>query len=288
VQPPPVPEIQITNYSDPKKKRYECVIDGEPVDLERVTSLLNGLPKPGLTYGQVWGTIDAALDRAPTFAEDVSADRKQVRKELYGAVFEQWALRREIGTAVHRQVESRILGGRAPLVPHDVDGVEVGEILVQFDRFCDAFSPEWEASELMVISTKHKYAGTLDTIVTVQTDNGPRRLLVDIKCTKRESKTNKPGVWLDQACQMSAYVNAEWCVDAKAGIVEPVPDVDGAAILWLHREEWALVELDVGDRVFDLFLAGAYVYRTQGDAAKNADGENAKWWKIETLRGANG
>lgn len=287
-----VPAVAILNYTDAGKKRYECLIDDERVDLERVTSLLNGQPKDGLRFAHVYGAIDAALDRSDTFAADVAEDRGQVRKELYGAVFDKWEVRQKVGTAVHRQIEARILGSRPPMIPNDVDGVEVAEHLAQFDLFCADFSPEWEASEMTVINLTHKYAGTLDAIAVLQTDNGPRRLLVDIKTTRREKKRDGspggPGIYLDQACQMAAYINAEWAVDQKAGIVEPVPSVDGAAILWINRDGYALVEMDVSERVWELFLAGAYVYRTQGDKTKSADGEYGKWWKIAELRGGNG
>ena len=69
---------------------------------------------------------------------------------------------KELGTAVHHACETYALTGEKPAVD-----AEVAPFVEQFDRWCQAHQPEYEAAEMTVYSPTYGYAGTLDAILKV-------------------------------------------------------------------------------------------------------------------------
>ena len=270
------------NLAAKNRSYYEVLIDGERSRLDRVTSLLNGEPKPALAYAQTYGAVDAAIARADTFARDAKADPEGLRKELAGAVFPQWNKRKETGSAFHAMAEAHILGeGRLPLIPEGVDGVEVGEMFEQFLRWEKHYQPEYEAVEIQVLSTKHNYMGTADLLCRID----GKLMLCDWKTTKRDSKTGGPGVYSSHAMQLAAYVNAEYLIDSRAGVCQPMPDVEVAAVVWIARDDYEMLPMNVGDETFELFQSVAEVYRGTKRNDKNPAG--GPWWRsAEIVNGA--
>lgn len=276
------PRIEVLNVQAKNRSYYEVTIDGERTRLDRVTSLLNGEPKPALAYAQTYGAVDAAIERAATFAEDAADDPEKLRKELAGAVFPQWKKRADTGSAFHARVEAHILGeGRTPLVPEGVDGIEVGEMFEQFLKWENHYKPEYEAVEVQVLSLEHNYMGTADLLCRID----GQLMLCDWKTTKRDSKTGGPGVYSSQAMQLAAYTHADYLIDSRAGVCEPMPAVDAAAVVWIARDDYELVPMNVGDETFELFLNVAAVYRGINRKDKNAAG--GPWWRsVDVVRGA--
>lgn len=276
------PRIEVLNAQAKNRASYEVSIDGERMKLDRVTSLLNGEPKPALAYAQTYGAVDAAIARAATFAKEAAEDPEKLRKDLAGAVFPQWKKRADTGSAFHARVEAHILGeGRMPLIPEGVDGIEVGEMFDQFLRWEKHYEPEYEAVEIQVLSLEHNYMGTADLLCRID----GKLMLCDWKTTKRDSKTGGPGVYSSQAMQLAAYINAEYMIDSRAGVCEPMPEVDAAAVVWIARDDYELVPMNVGPETFELFLHVAEVYRGINRKEKNAAG--GPWWRsTDIVKGA--
>lgn len=270
----------------PSQSTYRFAVDsGEEqnlVTVPRVTTILNSVPKPELRFWREYGIVDAAIDAAPRMQEWIdSAGIKAVRNELVQAPFEASKPQREIGSAVHRQIESIIKGGHRPLVPPDVDGEQVRLCLAQYEAFASRYQPEYLASELTVVNMTHGWAGTLDAIARIDTDAGPRTLLLDIK-TSAPRKDGSPGIYIDYCLQCAAYRHAEYAVDRFTNQSWDMPETDGAAILWIGRDEYALIELQADEDIYRLFRM-VHEIHTRLATPKDKD-----WYWMGDIRPAHG
>jgi len=92
--------------------------------------------------------------------------------------------------------------------------------LLMFDGIMELtlkYNVEWERSEQTAYNHDHEYAGTFDGIVTMDTPNGRRRLLVDIKTSKGATRD-------EYAAQLSSYRHATHIIHDD-GTEEPMPSV---------------------------------------------------------------
>jgi hypothetical protein len=272
-----IPKIEVLNAAEKNRGAYELMIDGERFVLDRVTSLLNGFPKPALGYAQtnegVYASMDMALEDPDGFARAAKADREGLKKKLAGAAFPKWKRRAALGTYVHELAELHILGsGRRPLVPEGVDGGEAEDMFEQFLAWESYYKPDYLATEIQCVNIEHRYAGTADMLARVD----GKTMILDIKTTKRGSDGG-PGVYLEQGCQLAAYRNAEYLFDGRAGVTEAMPQVDGTAVVWIGRDGFELCPFDNSSALFDLFLHAAEVHRGMKKKDKNPAG--GPWWR---------
>lgn len=277
-----VPEIEVLNVGQKNRSKYSLLVDGERIELDRVTSLLGGFPKPALAYAQANEASLAAIAMGGKELDRLAAeDAEALKKKLAAAAFPVWKVRANTGTALHARVEAHILGsGRAPLVPEGVDGQEVGAMFDQYLRFEKHYAPEYVATEIQVINLTHRYAGTADMLARID----GKLYIIDIKCTKRATDGG-PGVYLEQAAQLSMYRNAEYLFDGRAGITEQMPDIDGCCILWIATDDYELCPMETGEQTFELAMSAAEVHRGMNDKTKNAAG--GPWWRTtEIVKGA--
>jgi hypothetical protein len=277
-----VPKIEVLNAEKKNRSKYELMVDGQRIALDRVTSLLGGFPKPALAYAQANEAALAAIRMGgETLEKQIAEDPEALKKKLAASAFPVWKVRANTGTALHARVEAHILGsGRMPLIPEGVDGQEVADLFEQFLRFEKHYEPEYVATEIQVISLTHRYAGTTDLLCRIDGD----LYIVDMKCTKRATDGG-PGVYLEQAGQLAMYRNAEYLFDGRAGVTEPMPEVHGCCILWLARDDYELVPMETGEQTFDLALHAAEVHRGMNDKTKNTAG--GPWWRsTEIVKGA--
>lgn len=249
------------------KRLYRIVFTEEdgttrPIeDYWSTTTLLKGMPNQALPRWAARETAVAALDDIDYWKSELGKwDRDEVVFKLAGAPYSKSSKKADLGSLVHGQIEALILGGEPPPLADDVRDA-VHSYVDQYKRFEDRFEPEYEASELTVVHTQHRWAGTLDAIAGVAFDDGERRrLLLDFKTTRGSGKNHQsPGVYLEHACQLSCYRHAEFAID-RSGLVVPMPVIDGGAVLWLAPDRWALVELDTGDRMYRLFRFAAEIF----------------------------
>ena len=224
--------------------------DGE--EYPSVTTILKAIPKPALTY---WAAREAArhavvMHRSGDLERLLrSGDEQAAVDEIKGAPWGARDKAGEDGSAIHRAIERAILGGQPPTVtPAQAPRYR------QFERFCTDHQPTWEASEATVYNRQHGYAGTLDAICVL----GGRRLLLDVKTGK--------GVYPEAALQMAAYSRGEFIGLAGAGggfgaQEHPMPQIDGAVILHLRPRSYQLLEVDVTDGAYQIFLDTLSMWR---------------------------
>jgi hypothetical protein len=172
---------------------------------------------------------------------------------------------KQLGSEIHQACEAYALTGIRP----DVDQ-EITPFLDQFDRWCNAHQPSYEAAEMTVYSPTYGYAGTLDAILKLDGAS----VLTDYKTSKqdRDGKGDLRRPWPDVALQLAAYRHADFAgpwrtrrysyygrryyllgQDERADAIE-VPDVDGGLCLYLTPERCEAYPVRCDETVFEAFL----------------------------------
>lgn len=250
-------------------------IGDEPERFWSVTTLIkNGFPSPALT---AWGmksvaeyavanhrTLAAMLEGVTIRQTDggmaLVSDPNRIQAAidwLKGSPYRDRDRKADIGTAVHAAAEAHVLGQPWP-EPTD----EVAPYLVSFRQFLADFEPVYEATEATVYNRSAKYAGTLDAIAVIP---GRGKALIDYK-------TTGSGVYPEAALQLAAYRYAEF-VGLPDGTEEPMPVVDGCAVLWLRPDGYDLIPVVADEQVFAAFRYGIEVARWQEETSKGVIGQ---------------
>lgn len=146
------------------------------------------------------------------------------------------------GTAVHKLAERIVLGEEVDVAAEHEPYVE------SYIRFLDDHKGAEVASELVVASRTHGYAGTMDSIQDIP---GLGRVQVDYKTGN--------GIYGKDALQVTAYEHAEWCVID--GVVQPMLPVDASYILHIQPDGYGFYPVTSGQESFETFLAVLDVYR---------------------------
>lgn len=161
----PVPKRQSNGY-------YADNLTGDR--LRSVTTILGGgVPKPGLVFWAGNMCTDSAIENLPAL---VAASRhpeqlEEMRRWIKAAHTRKKDERAEIGSLVHRVIESRLLGTELPSVivegEHEwaLDGEELAPFLAQILRFEQDWQPRFTASEMTVANPDDGYAGQLDYMI---------------------------------------------------------------------------------------------------------------------------
>lgn len=170
----------------------------------------------------------------------------------------------DVGTAVHEWVAARACGEYTPPSP------EIAGHGRQFDQFLADFNPTFLEVERAVFGDG--YAGTFDFIADIP---GHGRLLVDIKTGKSVHPESV-------ALQLAAYRHAWWMPDADeiemtpdhfytyTGSPEgndPVPEVDGCAVLHLRPRSHRLIPITAGPDQHRTFQYALQLWHHLRDAA---------------------
>lgn len=228
-------------------KQAEYTWDGRKYP--RVTSILACLNKPALVPAAVKATalhIEALVRSQGADIDWIDAKREYRRG---------WDRKAADGTAVHLAVDAAINGSEL-----DVELTPTQEAMMrQFYRWQRAFDPEYLATEVAVFSDTHDYAGTADMIARI----GGRTLLIDTKTGQ--------DLWPVMALQLAAYGRAEFMVHS--GKAQPLPPLDGWAVLHLRPDTFALREVKPALRpvAWDGFLAARNAHRWMEGEGKRTD-----------------
>jgi hypothetical protein len=189
-----------TNYSVPVRSDngYYHVDDRKLISV--TTIIEHGIPKPALLHWAAWEVARCAMH---WLGRLVSAhgeeERHEATKWLQGAAERKRDSAADLGSAIHVAAEARILG--AP-VPEPTE--EQRPFLVAFERFCDRWQPQWEATEMVLANFTDGWAGTCDAWAwMILPDVGPEPVLVII-----DFKSGK-NVYPEAALQLAAYSRAE-------------------------------------------------------------------------------
>jgi len=210
----------------------------EPATGEKMTSVTTiisgGIPKPALIRWAAKAVAEYAVDHTEKWEH---LDRDEAVDLLKGSPYRDRDKAANLGSAVHDEVESIILGRPSPEPP-----LPVRPYIHHFRAWVKAFNPTFEASELTVWSPTHGYAGTLDMIASI---DGYGRGLIDVKTGK--------DVYGETALQLAAYRYADY-VRTPDGAKHKIPTVDFCAVLHLSAQTYELLPVEADAAQFAAFL----------------------------------
>jgi hypothetical protein len=229
-------------------------LDGEK--LPGVTTILgDGLAKPALINWAAKTVAGYALDNWDELAGQKPSERLKVLEKAHYADRDAAGKR---GTEVHGLAE-KLAKGEEVTVPDELAGhVEA------YVRFLDEFGPQVVLTETPVVSlTSWPYAGTFDLIADFPTLG--QRLLCDVK-------TARSGVFPDNALQLAAYRFSTHRLSAD-GELQPMPEVDGCAVIHVRSDGYSLVPLKADREEHRFFLYCRELWRWHNQASKEIVGE---------------
>jgi hypothetical protein len=210
-----------------------------------VTTIIEGgVPKPALVPWSARTVAACAIDHLPYLSRVRGRPAREAAFTwLKGAADRQRDDAANLGSAVHRHAEARILGRPMP-EPTEREA----PILAGFERFLDDFKPSYEAAELIVANPADGWAGTCDAWLRFR-GLGFVMNIVDYKTGK--------GVWPEVALQLGAYSRATVAWTRSGVEVEP-PRAERAWVLHLRPDKYpetgyALVPIDLDDEFYRQF-----------------------------------
>jgi hypothetical protein len=280
----------------------------DDVQFWSVTTILKALASPALEYWAIRETATSAIDSQGTWKAMLDDQGKsETVKWLCGARYRRPKTTLgadQLGTVVHKlaelyaltgvkpdreTIENLIASHAAPTVDLDTEFVTVCQMLDNFDRWLQRFTPQYTAAEFAVYSEKYGYAGCLDAIFTI----GGVSMLIDYK-TRREPLTSKGGPQLpygETALQLAAYryadVAAVWRArrteqfrrryyllsTAERELAPKVPDVDGGGCLIITPKSAELYPIRCDEEIHRTFLFVQEVFRWEADTSNRVVGD---------------
>jgi hypothetical protein len=238
------------------------------IKLPGVTSVISMLPKPFLAFWQAKMVAELAVDSLPFVAQMAERDRAGAVDYLKGAARRYTKVRADIGSQAHDLFERMIRGEWVGHVHPDIEPYRA-----QFSDFLIQVNPQLVSAEDVAWSDTHGYAGSFDAIIRVWLDSEnrptpdrsgvPTLLIADWK-TSRDT-------YPDVALQMAAYAHADRIISPD-GVYRPMPEFDGAAVLHITPDGWALKPVRIDDEVFDFFLTLRRVFDWDREVSKTVIG----------------
>lgn len=207
-----------------------------------VTTALGALAKPALIDWAARITTEYAVNFWDELAELPVADRMKRIGEA------RWNTQKEAaerGTRIHAFGDQLAHGKEI-----DVSDALRGPVEA-YARFLDEWGFEAEATEAPCCSTKHGYAGTLDSVGFLGATG--ERVLMDIKTGK--------GVYDETALQLAAYRYCDlWQPDGPASETEQSP-VDAAYVAHVLPDTVRLLPVEAGPDQWRIFLYALQIAR---------------------------
>jgi hypothetical protein len=215
-----------------------------------VTTILgDGLPKPALINWAANTTAEYAVDHWDDLTGMSPSARLKALKDARYADRDAAANR---GTEVHKLADHLSRG----------EEVDVPDALRGHVESAVAFLDEWNVqpvlTEAVIVSYRHRYAGTLDVVADLADG---RRWLLDYK-------TSRSGAYGDTAFQLAAYRNAEFYRTGPSDPELPMIPVEATGVVWLRADGYELYPYETGPAVFREFL---YIGQTAGAADRSKD-----------------
>lgn len=285
------PPFEIVEQERDDYKTHWYKINGQTASGRGVTNLLgNGFPKAALKVWAAKTVAACALDERDTWEDLARKDRKLALEYLKGAPDRDRDEAANRGQEVH-ELADRIAQGEEVEVPEPLEGM--------VDQYLDwrtVWEPLDEANEVVGYNATWNYLGRFDLLAGFRgwfPDEPKRiaRILVDYK-------TNRSGIYPDVGLQLAAYRRFEFIgtggevvtsgsgktTTTKIWEPEPMPHVDGMAVLWLNSgspNEWQFLPIreDLTDRLFATFLHAVRIAEFIGKGWRDED----KGWQKEVL-----
>lgn len=225
-----------------------------------VTTILNALPKDALKYWAAGMVAAFAYDQAHSW---LGLPRPAAIDLLKREPLRYTGNKAEIGQALHDAAEAYTLGKPLSTAPFEED---LRMLVAHFLEFLHAIKPRFIATEAEIYNRTQRYAGRFDAIIEVGADvlsklpvpwDPPEgrdfvRLLVDYKTGK--------GVYHESALQLNAYAAGEF-IGGPDGSEQPIPELDGLAVIHITVDGWEIVPVKLDDELFRAFLYVREVFR---------------------------
>ena len=237
--------------------RGRFYLDANGASYWSVTTILNVLPKPALPYWSAKSAAEYAVDHLDAIRDllDDDGGRSAAVDLIKGAPWRYSRKRMDIGSHVHQAIEAYVTGR-----PYPAWSDEIRPMMEQFMCFLADWTPEFHAAELTVFNRTQKYAGTLDSIATIDGS----KLLLDVKTGS--------GVYPETACQIAMYRHAEF-IETPDGTAQPMPATDGGAVLHLQDDHYRLVPVRCDEDIFRVALYAREIYRWQREISPDVIGD---------------
>lgn len=246
--------------------------------LRSVTTILGGgVPKPALMFWAAATCTDSAIENLPALvvASRHPEQLADLRAWIKRAHTRKKDERAEVGSLVHKVIESRLLGTPLPAsiaigdTEWATDGPELAPFLANLIRFEQEWKPRWTASEMTVANPDEGYAGQLDYTIGGEGLIGemlrgrgyavPKGvdLMGDTKTggewDRITSQGHVHGVYPEAGLQMSAYRKAKVCWLRDGSKVEMPATAEVGVVLHLRPEGYRLYPARCGDLEFTYF-----------------------------------
>lgn len=236
-------------YTDPTTDRK----------MRRVTSILDhGVPKPALPFWAGNVVAETAMEHLPRLvrASRRPADAEEAYDWLRRAHTRKRDERGDIGDAVHQIIEAKVLD--KPISQELLDDPEMRPFLQNFLQFVREYEVTFDASEMVVGSYEHGYAGKLDYILRSPHIHGGRPCMGDTKTggelDVRLANGLLKGVYPEAGMQMSAYKHAEVCWLRDGTRMPMLETHDEGIVLHLRPQGYRVYPVQCGPAVFAKFL----------------------------------
>ncbi|GAA1455410.1 hypothetical protein [Nocardiopsis tropica] len=241
---------------------YKCHVTGAM--LRSVTTILGqGSPKEALIYWAAKLSAESAMENLPALvkASRRTEDRVEMTKWVARAHTRKRDERADIGTAVHKVIEARVLG--EPIPADVLADPEIKPFIVAFDEFVATWQVEFTASEMVVAHYGEEYAGTLDYMFRSPVLSALWDLPADTEymgdtktggeLDERTYDGHVRGVYPEAGVQLAAYRRAThgWLRDGRR-VEMPLAHSVGV-VLQLRPEGYRLYPMRCGDDVFEAF-----------------------------------
>lgn len=254
-----------------------------------VTTLISALDRPALLPWAVNRTAEAAVDSDTWRYLLENEGRDAALRWLKNARFRTGKNQRsatELGTAVHRALEHKILHGR--FRDEDKNDLELKPFLRQLNDFLRQFRPKFLGSEITLYAPSFNYAGTCDGFLELD----GVKYIFDLKTSREpyDSKGQPKKPYPEAALQLSAYRYSELAAvwrarqaevfrrryyllsDTERALAVPVPEVDHGLVLMVTPDFYSVHPVDCGPDVFEAFLAVVDSARFVFDIGQNVIG----------------
>lgn len=219
-----------------------------------VTSIINMLPAPYLTYWAAKMTAEAAISNWDVVVRLAESDPVGAVDYLKGAHTRYTKARAEVGSAAHDLFERMIRGETVRRADPDLEPYRR-----HFADFLDKVQPELLGAEDVAWSDTHDYAGSFDALLLIGYET--------VICDWKTSKDAYPSV----ALQLAAYAHADYVITPD-GEQHDMPSIDAGAVLHITPERWELKPVDISHRVFEIFLALRKVFDWDRELSKGVLG----------------
>ncbi|GAA1768382.1 hypothetical protein [Nonomuraea bangladeshensis] len=254
------------------------------VMLRSVTTILNqGSAHEGLIYWAAKVVAETAMDNVFQLLDAARTEegKAEMIKWLKGEPDRRKDERADVGSAVHKLIECKILGEPAPV--RLLANEDLKPYIVHFNRWVADWEIDFEASEMVVAHYEDQYAGTLDYLfrsrplakkLGVPPDTifpGDTKTGGTLNGTTYSGHVH--GVYPEAGLQMSAYRKAPWGWERDGERIELPPRHDVGVILHLRPEGYNLYPARCGDDMYAIFQTIRRVAEFHTGLSKSVIGE---------------